>query len=266
MSSKIYKMPDVIFEDNHLLVLLKPSGLATMGLGAGETTLLSVAKEYIRRKYNKPSNVYLGVVSRLDVPVSGIVVFARTSKAAARLNEQFREHTVEKIYRAVVEGKIFPAACELIGNICEDKRHRKVKLTDGEAGKESRLSYRTLGSVGLNTLIEIKLQTGRKHQIRAQLSAHGFPILGDIKYGAKHKFNPSPQRNQLSPQRNQFPPTQNQLSPRRNQNSSIALHAFRLSINHPITGERLTFETPRQLLLRDIPQILSLRESERACR
>ncbi|MDR1052908.1 MAG: RluA family pseudouridine synthase [Planctomycetaceae bacterium] len=224
MSLKNNKMPDILYEDNHLLVLLKPAGLATMGLPEGEETLLTIAKKYIKRKYNKPHEVYLGVVSRLDVPVSGVVVFARTSKAAARLNEQFRNHTVEKIYRAIVEGKIFPAECELVGNICEDKRHRKVKLTDiddGDEGKESRLYYCVLGRVGANSLIEVNLKTGRKHQIRAQLAAHGFPILGDIKYGAKNKFK---------------------FAQQKNKNSCIALHAFRLSIDHPITGKRITFE------------------------
>ncbi|MDR1480885.1 MAG: RluA family pseudouridine synthase [Planctomycetaceae bacterium] len=251
-------MLDIIYEDNHLLALLKPSGLATMGLPEGEATLLTLAKKYIKHKYNKPGEVYLGVVSRLDVPVSGVVLFARTSKAAARLNEQFRNHTVEKIYLAVVEGAIFPAEGDLVGNICEDKRHRKVKLTDDDSGKESRLRYCVLGRVGANSLIEVDLLTGRKHQIRAQLAAHGFPILGDIKYGAKNKF--APNINHKNKNKREFV-----LQKNKNKNSCIALHAYRLSVDHPITGNRITFETPHPLLSRELPQILSLRKSERTC-
>ncbi|MDR1485364.1 MAG: RNA pseudouridine synthase [Planctomycetaceae bacterium] len=242
-------MLDILYEDNHLLAVLKPSGLATMGLPEGEETLLTLAKKYIKHKYNKRGEVYLGVVSRLDVPVSGVVLFARTSKAAARLNDQFRNHTVEKIYLAVVEGEIVPAESELVGNICEDKRHRKVKLTHDDNGKESKLYYRKLGRSGGNSLIEINLLTGRKHQIRAQLSAHGFPVLGDIKYGAKKKYNININRNEKK--KRDF------LLQKINGNG-IALHAYKLSVNHPITGNRITFETPHLLLSHELPQILSI--------
>ncbi|MDR2344642.1 MAG: RluA family pseudouridine synthase [Planctomycetaceae bacterium] len=246
-------MINILYEDNHLLAVLKPSGLATMGLPGGQETLLTLAKEYIKRKYNKLGEVYLGVVSRLDIPVSGVVLFARTSKAAARLNEQFRNHTVEKIYLAIVEGIISPEESDLIGNICEDKRFRKVKLTCGDNGKESKLHYRKLEQLGTNSLVEINLLTGRKHQIRIQLASHGFPILGDIKYGAKKKHIVDINRNKkykcdYSLQKN---------------NGGIALHAYRLSVNHPITGNRITFETPYHLLSRELPQILSICQSKR---
>jgi 23S rRNA pseudouridine1911/1915/1917 synthase len=250
-------MLDILYEDNHILVVLKPSGLATMGLPEGEETLLTLAKKYIKQKYNKHGNVYLGVVSRLDVPVSGVVLFARTSKAAARLNEQFRNHTVDKTYLAIVEGEIYPSEFDLIGNICEDKRHRKVKLTHGADGKESKLRYRKLDSIGNNSLIEIELLTGRKHQIRAQLSAHGFPILGDIKYGAKNKYFNNINRNDKN---------KRDFVSQKKFGGSIVLHAYRLSINHPVTGGRITFETPYLLLSREIPQILSIRDFERTCR
>ncbi|MDR2761431.1 MAG: RluA family pseudouridine synthase [Planctomycetaceae bacterium] len=259
-------MINILYEDNHLLAVLKPAGMATMGLPEGEETLLTLAKEYIKRKYNKSGEVYLGVVSRLDIPVSGIVLFARTSKAAARLNEQFRNHTVEKIYLAIVEGKIFPDELELVGNISLDKRHRKVKLTcgnndnhdnkNGNDGKESKLRYRKLEQLGANSLIEVKLLTGRKHQIRVQLAAHGFPILGDIKYGGKR-------RNMINNNNRNEKSNNDYFTLQKNNGGRIALHAYKLSVNHPITGNRITFETPQPLLLRELPQILSICQNKR---
>jgi len=205
----------VLYEDNHLLVVVKPTGLATMGLAEGEDTLLTLARDYVKEKYHKPGNVYLGVVSRLDVPVSGVVVFARTSKAAARLNDQFRNRTVTKTYLALVEGAIEPAAAECVDRIREDERHRKVWITRDLIGKESKLSYKRLEQLPFCSLIEIHLETGRKHQIRVQLASRGFPILGDRKYGA----------------RSEFP-------------NGIALHAWKLALCHPVGGEALEFVAP----------------------
>jgi len=206
---------DILYEDNHIIVLVKPPGLATMGLPNGEETLFTQTKTYLKEKYAKPGEVYLGVVSRLDVPVSGIVLFARTSKAAARLNDQFREHTVEKIYAALVEGAITPPEAECTDRLCEDKRHRKVFRTQSPDGKESKLRYRTLRQINRCSLIEIQLETGRKHQIRTQLAGRGFPILGDIKYGAKMSFP-----------------------------GGIALHAWKLTFLHPTTKERIELTAP----------------------
>ena len=206
---------NILYEDNHVIALAKPPGLATMGLPDGEETLLTQTKAYLKEKYAKPGEVYLGVVSRLDVPVSGVVLFARTSKAAARLNEQFREHTVEKIYAALVEGRIIPQEAECVDYLCEDKRHRKVFRSYSGEGKESRLRYRKLQQINQCSLIEIQLETGRKHQIRLQLSARGFPIRGDIKYGAKQSFP-----------------------------GGIALHAWKLTFLHPTTKERIELTAP----------------------
>ena len=208
---------DVLFEDNHLLVVNKPAEIATMGLADGEETLLTVAKEYIRRRHNKPGNVYLGIVSRLDSPVTGVVVFARTSKAAARLNDQFRDHTVGKIYHALVEGSVSPKEGLLVNHLCEDKRNRKMWVTARPTveSKEARLRYACLKYVGNNSLVEVTLETGRKHQIRLQLAHQEHPILGDRKYGAKTAFS-----------------------------QGIALHARRLVIVHPVTKEQLTFDAP----------------------
>ena len=205
----------ILYEDNHVIALVKPPGLATMGLPNGQETLLTQTKAYLKEKYAKPGEVYLGVVSRLDVPVSGIVLFARTSKAAARLNDQFREHTVEKIYAALVEGAITPTEAECADRLCDDKRHRKTFRTQSEEGKEARLRYRKLRQVHQCSLIEIQLETGRKHQIRLQLSARGFPIRGDIKYGAKQSFP-----------------------------AGIALHAWKLTFSHPVTKERIELTAP----------------------
>jgi 23S rRNA pseudouridine1911/1915/1917 synthase len=206
---------NILYEDNHIITLVKPPGVATMGLPNGKETLLTQTKAYLKEKYAKPGDVYLGVVSRLDVPVSGIVLFARTSKAAARLNDQFREHTVEKIYAALVEGAITPVEAECTDWLCEDKRHRKVFGTPSAEGKESKLRYRKLRQVNQCSLIEIQLETGRKHQIRAQLSGRGFPIRGDVKYGAKMSFP-----------------------------GGIALHAWKLTFSHPTTKERIELTAP----------------------
>jgi len=206
---------NILYEDNHIIALVKPSGLATMGLPDGEETLFMQTKAYLKEKYGKPGAVYLGVVSRLDVPVSGVVLFARTSKAAARLNEQFREHTVEKIYAALVEGVITPSEAECVDRLCEDSRHRKVFRTQSSDGKECKLCYRKLRQSDRCSLIEIRLETGRKHQIRAQLACRGFPIRGDIKYGAKMPFS-----------------------------GGIALHAWKLFFSHPTTKERIGLTAP----------------------
>ncbi|MDR1383216.1 MAG: RluA family pseudouridine synthase [Planctomycetaceae bacterium] len=207
----------ILYEDNHLFVVSKPAGIATMGLPDGEETLLIRAKRYIKERYEKPGLVYLGVVSRLDFPVSGVVVFARTSKAAARLNEQFRDHDVNKIYHAIVEGSVSPKESRLVNHLCEDKRRRKMWITSRPVpeSKESALRYRLVEYLGNLSLLEITLETGRKHQIRVQLSHIKHPILGDIKYGSRHTFP-----------------------------EGIALHAKRLTLLHPVTKKPTTFESP----------------------
>lgn len=209
----------ILYEDNHLLVVNKPTGLATMGLPQGEETLLTLCKDYIARKYRKTGNVYLGVVSRLDFFVSGVIVLARTSKAAARLNEQFRTHTVTKSYLAIVEGKITPTSARLIDWMCEDPRHRKMWITQSPKehpdAKEAILRYQLLRPLGRHSLVQVELETGRKHQIRLQLSNRHHPILGDFKYGSRETFP-----------------------------NGIALHAEKLTIEHPTTGEKMTFVAP----------------------
>jgi len=208
---------EIVYEDNHLLAVVKPAGLATMGLAADRTTLLTLAREYVKQRYGKPGKVYLGVISRLDVPVTGIVLFARTSKAARRLTEQFRTRAVEKTYWALVEGKLREAAGECVGWVVHDDRHRRVhRAAEGQPGaKEARLWYRRLREWEDRSLVEIGLETGRKHQIRLQLAGLGHPILGDRKYGSRRSFP-----------------------------GGIALHARCLVVAHPVRDENLVLEAP----------------------
>ncbi len=199
-------MLDVLFEDNHLLAVAKPPNLPTMGVRSGSPSLLSEAKQYIKQKYNKPGNVYLGVVSRLDSVVTGVVVFARTSKAARRLSEQFRSASVEKVYWALVSGKPQPREGRLVDWLRkEERRHKMIVASANASGAvEARLSYRTLTRFETYSHLEIRLETGRKHQIRVQFAHLGHPILGDRKYGSRSAFS-----------------------------EGIALHARRLVIQHP---------------------------------
>lgn len=203
----------VLFEDNHCLAVDKPAGLLTMGDHTGEPTLVDAAREYLRRKYNKPGNVFVGVVHRLDRPVSGVVLFARTSKGASRLSEQFRVRSVEKTYLAVVEGMVAPAEGILADRLAKDRQRNVVSVVDedDDDGQECRLAYRRIRKLGRFTLVEIQPETGRSHQIRVQLAARGWPIAGDRKYGARSHLD-----------------------------GFIGLHASSLVFQHPVSKERVT--------------------------
>jgi 23S rRNA pseudouridine1911/1915/1917 synthase len=207
----------ILFEDNHLLAVLKPAGLPTMGAEQGRTTALDIAAAYLKQKYSKPGNVYLGVVSRIDAPVTGVLLLARTSKAAARLTEQFRSGQVEKIYWAIVEGVPDPAAgvcCDWV--VKNDRRHRMEVVTQATTGaKQARLSYVARSRGRGATLLEVTLETGRKHQIRLQLAERGHPILGDRKYSGTRPFP-----------------------------AGIALHARRLVLEHPVRKTPLEIVAP----------------------
>lgn len=205
----------VLFEDNHLLAVAKPAGLATMGVGADRESLVDRAKAYLREKYDKPGEVYLGVVSRLDLPVSGLILFARTSKAAGRLTNAFRDRHVEKRYLACVEGRMPEGEAELEHHLAIDEKNRKTYIThaDNPAAKPARLRYEVLARQGETTLLQVRPITGRKHQIRAQLAKIGVPIVGDAKYGAQRPYKPG-----------------------------IALHSWRLSLEHPVRKTPLLLE------------------------
>jgi 23S rRNA pseudouridine1911/1915/1917 synthase len=177
---------NILYEDNHCLALDKPAGLLTQGDATGERSLLDWAREYLKAQYNKPGNVYIGLVHRLDQPVSGVVLLARTSKAAARLSEQFRSGQVEKVYWAVVEGRASAEAGEWVDHLVKDPVHNKSRVAqpDEPQAREARLAYTVLERGKDKTLLELRPRTGRSHQIRVQLAARGLPICGDQKYGA----------------------------------------------------------------------------------
>lgn len=204
----------VLYEDNHLLVVAKPPGLAVMRGTRTQESVHRWAQEYLSRKYGKPGNVYVGIVHRLDKPVSGVVILARTSKAAKRLSEQFRSGSVEKVYWAVVEG-IFPGRQGTLHDwLKKDCREGRVQVFEEpvSGARLAVLQYLRRGVAQGLTWLEIRPQTGRTHQLRAQLAHRGHPIYGDIKYGSRHVFD-----------------------------HAIALHARSITIQHPVRREPVTF-------------------------
>ena len=184
-----------------------------MGDSSGQPTLVDAARDYLKQKYNKPGNVFVGVVHRLDRPVSGVVLFARTSKGASRLSEQFRLRTVDKTYHAIVEGKVSPPEGILRDRLVKDRARNVVAVVDEDEddGQDCVLAYRRLQKYGRLTLVEIHPETGRSHQIRVQLSSHGWPIAGDKKYGSKIHVD-----------------------------GFIGLHAASLTFQHPTSKETIT--------------------------
>ena len=181
-------MPEIVYEDNHLIVAVKPPNLLTQGDATGDGCLLDQLKRYIRERYHKPGDVYLGLVHRLDRPVGGLVAFARTSKAASRLSEQLRTHAMAREYLAVAEGgSSMPDAGDLHDWLMQDEAAGRVRtVTPGAPGaKEARLSFFVLGrdETRNTALVHVRLQTGRKHQIRVQLAHSGHPLVADMRYG-----------------------------------------------------------------------------------
>lgn len=203
-------MINIIYEDNHLLVVEKPINIPTQEDNTKDKDLLTILKEYIKEKYNKPGNVYLGLVHRLDRPVGGIMVFARTSKAASRLSEQVRNKTFKKTYNAVVIGNINKEG-KLKDYLLKDEKKNIVKVDKN--GKEAILNFKKLDFENNMSLIEINLETGRSHQIRVQMSHYGYPLFGDQKYNKTSKVG-----------------------------EQIALFAKKIEFIHPTTNELLTFE------------------------
>ncbi|MFO7685579.1 MAG: RNA pseudouridine synthase [Desulfobacterales bacterium] len=174
----------VFFEDNHLLALFKPAGLLAQGDHSGAACLLELAKRWLKDRYAKPGRVFLGLVHRLDRPVAGVMLFARTSKAAARLSAQFRSQTIQKTYLAVVEGTPLKPNGTLCDHIARQGPAGRILSEPTERSREARLQYRLIGSTGDRSLLQVALQTGRRHQIRLQLSHAGHAIIGDVRYGA----------------------------------------------------------------------------------
>jgi 23S rRNA pseudouridine1911/1915/1917 synthase len=213
--------PTILHEDNHCLIVDKPAGWLSQGDSSGDPSLVDWARDDLKRRYHKPGNVYIGLVHRLDRPVSGVILLAKTSKAASRLSEAFREGTVEKIYRAIVEGDARRLAPEgvLADVLSKDERDNLVHVVDHD-GAEARTHYRTLDARRDWSLMELRPLTGRGHQLRVQLAHQGFPIWGDSKYGARKRLIA------------------------RDGHLRIALHASRLTFPHPTRAERLTIDAP----------------------
>lgn len=215
-SAEPMKLP-VLFEDNHLLVVNKPAGWVVQGASPSDTSLIAEAANYLRDKYHKPGNIFVGVVSRLDRVVTGVLPLARTSKAAARLSEQFRERRVKKIYWAIVTGEVPRTSQRLQHWLVRDDKRAKTFCYDrpSDGASEGILSYRVRQKWNQFSLLEIELETGRKHQIRSQLEAIGCPIAGDRKYGSPLTWY-----------------------------DCIALHCLQLTLEHPTIKAPITWQAP----------------------
>lgn len=204
----------VLYEDNHILVAVKPQNVPSQSDNTGDMSFQDMVREYIREKYNKPGNVYTGLVHRLDRPAGGIMVFARTSKAAARLSKELAEHRLKKVYYAVLSGRVYdlPDSGTLEDWLCKDKsRNTSHVCSEGTPGaKLARLDYQVLERRDGYALVRIELQTGRSHQIRVQFSSRGVPLAGDYRYGGT-------------------------------KGTPLCLWAGQLSLMHPTRREEMTF-------------------------
>ena len=209
---------NVVYEDNHIIIVNKQSGEIVQGDKTGDTPLSDIVKQYIKDKYNKPGNVFLGVVHRLDRPVSGLVVFAKTSKALSRLNEMFRTGDVHKTYWAIVKKNDIAPEATLTDWLTRNERQNKSYAHNREVpgAKKAVLSYKVSSVSDNYMLLEVRLMTGRHHQIRCQLAHMGCPIKGDLKYG----------------------------SPRSNPDGSISLMSRRVEFVHPVSKETIAVEAP----------------------
>jgi 23S rRNA pseudouridine1911/1915/1917 synthase len=209
----MHSFPDVLFEDNHCLAVSKPTGVPSTHFDGTVETIDRALKRYLKEKYQKPGNVFLGVVHRLDKPVSGVLLFARTSKAAARLSQQFCEGTIEKVYWAIVEGAPPESSATLVDWLRKSEETHAVCVVASNArgAQRAELGFQRLTTVDGLSSLEVRPRTGRKHQIRVQLAARGMPIYGDRKYGSGFAFG-----------------------------NAIALHARSLQFRHPVRDEMIT--------------------------
>lgn len=208
----------VLYEDNHIIIVNKESSEIVQGDKTGDKPMSEMVKEYLKEKYNKPGNVFCGVTHRLDRPTSGIVVFAKTSKALSRLNKMFRDDEVGKVYWAIVQNRPSKQNDTLTHYLVKDERRNKSSayVTERTNTKKAVMHYSVIDKSDNYFLLEVKLETGRHHQIRVQLSKIGCPVKGDLKYGAK----------------------------RSNRDGSISLHARGISFIHPVSQEKIDITAP----------------------
>lgn len=213
-----FQQSQIVYEDNHLLIVNKKVGQLVQGDKTGDESLLEAIKLFIKNRDEKPGNVFLGLVHRIDRPTSGLVIYAKTSKALSRLTQMVKNREVKKTYWALVPKEMIPESQRLVHYLKKNEKNNKAivfpKATDG--AKEAILTYRVLKQLDHYQLLEIDLETGRHHQIRAQLSKIGVPIKGDLKYGA----------------------------PRSNPDGGISLHARHLEFIHPVTKEPMQITAP----------------------
>lgn len=222
-----------VYEDNHIIIVRKEAGEIVQGDKTGDEPLSETVKRYLKEKYAKPGNVFCGVVHRIDRPVAGLVVFAKTSKALSRLNDMLQKGEIHKTYWALVEGKRNEAEGEIESWLLSDGRLNKTRVADSKTpgAKLSKLCFRTIAEGDRYSLLEVTLLTGRKHQIRVQLSSTGTPIKGDLKYGAK----------------------------RSNPGGGISLLAKKIAFIHPVSKERIELETEA---LPEMTKILNQEETK----
>ena len=215
-------MIKVIYEDNHLLVVEKPVNILSQGDDTNDKDMVNLLKQYVKEKYNKPGNVFIGLVHRLDRPVGGVMVFAKTSKAASRLSEQVRNKTFKKVYRAIIHGEMDKKESTLRDYLYKNKKTNMVSVVNKnhKEAKDAELSYKTLNKENGFSLVEINLKTGRSHQIRVQFSSRKHPLFGDQRYGQNV--------NKVGQQ--------------------ISLWSYKIEIQHPTTKEKMEFtcEPPQE--------------------
>lgn len=219
----------ILFEDNHLVIINKLPGEIVQGDKTGDVPLVEKVRSYLKERYRKPGNVFCGLVHRIDRPVSGAVIFAKTSKALTRMNAMLQTRAIKKIYWAVVEGNITEPEQRLVHFLKKnEKLNKSFSVADEKAGQRAELHYTNLFQLDNYTLLEVELMTGRHHQIRVQLTAIGHPIKGDLKYGAA----------------------------RSNEDHSISLHARKVEFIHPVSKETISViaPTPLQGIWKHIPQ------------
>jgi 23S rRNA pseudouridine1911/1915/1917 synthase len=215
---------DILFEDNHCLAVNKPAGLRSQADRSGEPSMIDVASHYLKTHYTKPGNVYVGLLHRLDLPASGVMLLAKTSKAAARLSEQFRSGTISKLYWALVAGVPAEDAGTWADVLTKDRALNRAHATSGPSheGKEASVDFRVIERWDRHAKLELRPRTGRSHQLRVQLSSRGLPILGDLKYGARTPLKAL------------------------DGGGRIALHAREITFTHPTRHEPISVLAPVQ--------------------